>query len=150
MAEFGAVRTLGSITFNSDIEVAGVPGCMYLIENVTGEDGTVLRVPIDQRPRTDGAIKYDSLKDARHITVDGWLITGRASQLAQLTARNTMEDNLDTELAAIYNSEGTWTVNRTGMAARSLAVYCDVPVSFPDRVPKKFVFGLVAVDPDWT
>lgn len=151
MAESAAPQTLttptGTILFNQDITVAGVANCMYWVENTEGLDDAPVRAPQEDRPRTPGGIIHDILDGARHITIEGYLYIGPDTAYNQVVARNTMERDLRLVLRGARTADGSYSYSPTGLGTDVYTIRNDVPVTYPGKMPKRFIFGMVAGDP---
>lgn len=146
MAEYGVSFVLttpaSTVTFN-----AGTGDEYYLDPNqCAGLDMAPVRANVDDRPGTSGGLVHAALKGPRHVTFGGVLLnrTGTA------TARNTMENTLRSALESILAANGTLVWTPSGGSARTLAVRCDVGVTFAGGFLKTFAFGLVSANADWT
>ena len=154
MAEQNAPAELttpwGDILFNVDLG----DGSMYLHGTVTGLDRMApRRTPSRTRPQTHGKIWHDFLRDSRHPLFEGTLVVGPGSAWEQLVRRNEMEENLSLALDSIAlekEETGTYTFTPAGLTARSLVVRCDIPATFPGKLIKEYMFGLMAADPDFS
>lgn len=108
-------------------------------EQCSGLDGAPLRVTVEDAPQDDGGIVFPAFKGPRHVVLSGYLHT------TTLANRTTMTTNLLTALESILGTDGTlsWDGN-------DLLVRYEVPLATQGTVLKRFIFGLVAADPDWT
>ncbi len=145
MAEYSATFTLttpgGTITLNS-----GSSDEYYLDPDACdGLDQAPIRAPRDKAPRTHGGIVHSFYKDARPVTLAGVL----HNRTGTVAARNTMEDSLRTALDSILQANGTLTWTPTGGGARSLTVRCEIPLKTSGYFLKRFIFGLVAANPNF-
>lgn len=158
MADLACVYTLtcpgGTITFNTGDLRDGTD--KYWIQNIQGLDGNTLRIPLDSVPFGDGGILHDSWKTARHIVIEGVLITesvgfpGGGDACVQ--RQNEMEEDMLDAVESIIQANGTLAWTPSGLAARSLTVRRDQQLEFSpgeNFALKNFVFGLIAADPDW-
>lgn len=119
-------------------------------DDCSGLDGAAVRAPIDDRPQTDGGIAHTFFKGPRHITLAGDLrVRSAGDEAGFLEARNDLEDDLVSLCESLMNTAGTLTVPRTGGSSKTLQVRCDILPTFAGRMQKTYVFGLVAVDPDF-
>lgn len=135
-------------TPGTDITFANTgSGDEYLLDPTQchGLDGAPLRVPVDDRPQTDGGIVFDGHKGPRHIFIAGLLLC----RTGTVVARNTMEDNLRTALEDILAADGSLTWTPSGGSSRTLEVRCEIPLETTGGWLKQFSFGLVAADPDF-
>lgn len=112
-------------------------------DRCSGLDQAPLRTVIDPKPQTDGGLIHANLRDVRRITLGGVFGTTDAS------ARNTLEASLLAALEAIEEADGTLTITPTGQSAKVLTVRCEIPLSTSGYVLKGFLFGLVAVNPNF-
>lgn len=144
----------GTITFNTGQLRDGTD--KYWIQNIEGLDGASLRIPMDPVPFADGALLHTSYRDARHILIEGVLVTETAGFPgggdACVQRQNEMEDDLLDALESIIATDGTLAWTPLGLSARSLTVRRDQTAEFApgeNFAIKTFTFGLIAADPTW-
>src|SRR5574337_1424944 len=152
MADYVAVYTLGSISFNNGTLFEGSTTDLYWIANITGLDGPTIRAPIDDVPFGDGGLIHTFWKGPRHVVIEGSLIVQSTDQNGCQAVFNDMEDALKSELDSILDSAGTLSWTPAGGSAQSLSVYYEVPAVFAPTDNyrlRSFTFGLVspAADP---
>lgn len=147
MAEFGIVYTLttpaGAVLFNSGTD-------QNRLSNVLGLDGAPIRAPMENRPQAHGGLVHRFLLGARHLTFEGvFHVTSASTEVAYVTARNTLITNLQNALNSIYAANGTLTWTPTGAGSPlNLYVKHDQPLVTTGGFLKSFTFGLVAGDPN--
>jgi hypothetical protein len=143
MSQYSAPATLttpgGTITFNP---VAGGSG--YYLTNAPGLAQAPLRAPIDAKPQTGGAIIHPFLKDARHPTIEGFILPVVGPTLVS------MMDALVVALESIEQADGSWSWTDDGAALKTITVRCEIAVDYAGARPKTYTFGLVAGDPTIT
>lgn len=140
--EYGGSITLTTpgpdITFNAGDYLLDPEVC-------SGLEQAPLRFVIDKRPQTKGGIVQASLRDARPVTLGGYF------EFSTVSERNSLEQTLRQALEAIeWPASGTLTVTPTGGSAMSLTVHVQIPLSVAGGTFKRFQFGLIAPDPDFT
>jgi hypothetical protein len=137
---------MDTITFNAS------SGDTYVNDpdNCSGLDGVTVRAPVEDKSQTDGLIAHTFRKSGRRITLAGDLRVRSASDEAGfLSARNALEDDLLAFCEAHLNTPATLTVPRSGGATRTISVRCEILPTFPGGMQKKYILGLIAVDPDF-
>lgn len=141
--EYSAAATL--TTPGPDITFNAASGNTYWLDptRCSGLDQAPLRTVIDPRPQTDGGLMHSNLRGPRRVTLGGLII---ADTIAN---RNTLESSLKQALEAIEEADGTFTITPTGLSAMSLTVRCEIPLSTDGAFLKGFLFGLVAVSPNF-
>lgn len=154
MAQWSSPATLvtpgGTITFN---DPSGPDGYYHDASQCAGLDAVPTRITVDDKPVTDGGIVFPSFKTARHITLGGQLIVKSAAGSGYAAARNALEFALTAALESIEPVDGdggptgTYTWTPEGYGAMSVAVYCEIPPTYPGANAKNYLFGLVAPAP---
>jgi hypothetical protein len=146
MAENGAPMTLstpwGDVDFNTRFEAE------FFISETDGLDGVPVRAPIEDAPQTDGALVFDFFDGPRHITIRGFITPPSGSVVDAVQTVNGMTDALVAACKSIRRADGTFTYSPTGQGSRTWTVRCDVQPTTSGRIPKEFMFGLVAADPE--
>jgi hypothetical protein len=148
MSEINAPATLttpaGTVSFNP----ASPTSNYYFLTNVDGLDQAPVRATVDDKPQADGGILYTSLRGARHITIEGLVVSASG-----VSNRGTMCDALLAALDSIVDADGSWAWTPSGQTEHALTVRGDVAVKYSGGGgggPKSFIFGLVAADPTIT
>lgn len=143
--EWSAPFTL--TTPGPDISFNTGSGDEYILDPAECEgDAPSLRATVDDAPQTDGAIVHDAFAGAWYLTLVGTMncTTGTAA------ARNTMEANLKSAVAALWRADGTLSQTPSGAGARSITVRAFTPVRFSGAWLKRFAFTLVSGNTDWS
>ncbi len=145
MAEYSCPITL--VTPGPDIAFNTSTGDQYYLDpdRCSGLDQPAVRVTIDDKPQTAGAIVFPGFRGAMHIKLAGILLP--ATDTA--AGRHTMEANFIAALDSIFAADGTLQQTPSGAALRSLTVRLEVPFVSSGYYRKYFEFGLVAAIPTW-
>lgn len=142
--EYSAPATL--VTLGPDIVFNATSGDTYHLdaERCSGLDQAPLRTVIDPSPQGAGGLIHANLRDVRRVTLGGVFSS------TDPATRNAQEQTLRQALEAIETADGTFTITPTGLTAMSLTVRCEIALSTSGYLLKNFVFGLVAVNPNFS
>ena len=142
----------GPVTITFNVATGGT-GYFNDPSMCSGFDQPPIRKPVEDAPQTDGGIVFAGLKGPRHLVIGGWLrAENETDEDDWLDAIDDLADDLQSALEAILGADGTYTYDPDGVNL-ALTVQCDIPVSFPtesDGINKKYLFGLVAANPDFS
>jgi hypothetical protein len=123
-------------------------------EDCSGLDGAPLRVTQNNVPQGDGGLIHTTFRAAREITLAGILSLEDPSlttDSAYVQARSAMEEGLIEVCESLENADGVLYFTKTGSGVqRNYIVRCDHPVDISGSWQKRFVFGLVAANPNAT